>query len=805
MRVSKWRGARPYVAAVLALSGVCSNLAHAAHSADTSADWSLSLSELLRVIQVFNVGTFGCAEVPGDADGFEPGSVLRDCPRHSADFEAPYWQLSLGELLRMIQFYNAGSFGVDCTEPDGYSVISDSADGECPRAAEGEGEGATEGEGVSEGTREGSADGEGVSGGEGGIDGEGASGGEGASEGSGGGEGADEGELPEYDTCAEVCTKTCGAPPPTTNGEGILVTIYNAAKIFPELNLNADTTDIDENGLIDRAHVRLLDSVLKNPDHPMYCCVVNTLNRNVEIARGYVAELQAVPVAQLVVSLIGSANIRNGVAGLATLGERDALLNVIAELQALTDEIPFPDVDRYDLTQAPYLAAAGDLDRDGICNLAEYNATVFNGVADFDAFVAAANDPRIRPEDAVCAPCPIVLPYEGEIEGAFEGGFEGSTDGEGEAEADEFPGCPALCEPDYAQGCDPDQAPVVDQYFAGPGTTDVTFIAFGDAETGFVGLDTMSTRANITAMNSVEGKLRWEPTPFGIDAPVDNVRGVVMAGDITRDGRDGRYNTENSVGEFMALYGLCGTRELHFPIYEGYGNHDYFVYDHVGYRLTESHPVADSVALRNPYRPGLTKVAPDLDGHYSWDWDNVHFVQVNLAPTNTQVDTGVPGDRDPRGALDFLIEDLEENVKGTHKRVIVISHYGFYSNWDFASWWTRAEAEAYADAISEYDVIAHIHGHAHQTGIYTWNGLNVFNVGSPYHNVPSWNPDGRGHFAIFRVTDDYLYVGDASWNALDPVNDIQFPDNWWSKIALKPIPQEGEGGADGEGQPGGEG
>src|SRR5690606_14420857 len=129
---------------------------------------------------------------------------------------------------------------------------------------------------------------------------------------------------------------------------------------------------------------------------------------------------------------------------------------------------------------------------------------------------------------------------------------------------------------------------------------------------------------------------------------------------------------------------------------------------------------ADSVALRNPYRPGLTEIAPDLDGHYSWDWDNVHFVQVNLAPTHTAEDTGVPGDRDPPGALTFLKNDLEEHVQGTNKRVVVISHYGFYAGWDFASWWTGAEALEYAEAIAEYDVIAHIHGHAHQTRIYTW-------------------------------------------------------------------------------------
>jgi cytolysin (calcineurin-like family phosphatase) len=774
------------------LAGAATAPAHAAHSADTGRDWNISLSELLRTIQLFNLGDFGCAPESAEGDGFEAGAGNRACPRHSGDYELPYWHFGLGELLRIIQFFNAGAYGVDCAQQDGFSLASQQTEGECPRGSEGEG--SPEGEGAVEGEphAEGAQDGEGQL--------------EGATEGDGEPEGEGEGESPVYDSCAPPCNAVCEGAPPTTNGEGILVSIYNAAAVFPALDLDADTTDIDENGLIDRAHIRMLDSVLKNPEHPAYCCVVNTLRFNATVAQGYVTQLQAVPVAQLVLTLIGTANIRNGVAGLATIGERDALLAVIERLRELDDTIPVPDLDLYDLSQAPYLASWGDLDRDGVCNLAEYEATVFTGIEDFDAFVAAANDPATRPDASACPPCPNAPEGEGEGTNEGEGQSEGEGTGEGEGEGEgavdgegepaEFPGCPALCEPDYAQGCDPNQEPIVPQHFAGENRTDVTFIAFGDAETGFIGVDTLSSRANIAAMNAVEGKLDW--SHFQIDEPVDNVRGVIMAGDITRDGRDGRYNTENSLGEFMGLYGLCGTRELAFPIYEGYGNHDYFVFDHIGYRIPEDHPVADAVALRNPYRPGLTDTAPDLDGHYSWDWDNIHFVQVNLAPTDTAIASDVPGNRDPRGALSFLKNDLETHVKGTSKRVVVISHYGFYASWDFASWWTEAEALEYAEAIAEYDVIAHIHGHAHQTGIYTWNGLDAFNVGSPYHNVPSWNPDGRGHFAIFRITDDYLYAADASWNALDPENDIQFPDNWAIAISLTPMQGEGEGEGAGE-------
>ena len=89
---------------------------HAAHSADSGNDWSISLSELLRTIQLFNLGDFGCAAGDAEADGFEAGGAVRGCERHSGDYEPPYWRFGLGELLRIIQFYNAGGFGVDCSQ-----------------------------------------------------------------------------------------------------------------------------------------------------------------------------------------------------------------------------------------------------------------------------------------------------------------------------------------------------------------------------------------------------------------------------------------------------------------------------------------------------------------------------------------------------------------------------------------------------------------------------------------------------------------------------------------------------------------
>ena len=125
------RRLRAAAAAIFLACAAAAAPGYAVHSADTEMDWSISLSELLRTIQLFNLGEFGCAQAGDDKeDGFEIGAAIRDCGRHSADFQPPYWRLTLSELLRLIQFYNAGGFGVDCTEDDGFSLSSLVTEGE---------------------------------------------------------------------------------------------------------------------------------------------------------------------------------------------------------------------------------------------------------------------------------------------------------------------------------------------------------------------------------------------------------------------------------------------------------------------------------------------------------------------------------------------------------------------------------------------------------------------------------------------------------------------------------------------------
>jgi len=90
------------------------------HSADTNHDFSFSLGELLRVIQIFNYGSYHC-DITGE-DGFGLGQGEQTCSRHSSDYLLPYWSISLPELLRIIQFFNMG----------GYTTCLGTEDNFCP-------------------------------------------------------------------------------------------------------------------------------------------------------------------------------------------------------------------------------------------------------------------------------------------------------------------------------------------------------------------------------------------------------------------------------------------------------------------------------------------------------------------------------------------------------------------------------------------------------------------------------------------------------------------------------------------------
>ncbi len=318
---------------------------------------------------------------------------------------------------------------------------------------------------------------------------------------------------------------------------------------------------------------------------------------------------------------------------------------------------------------------------------------------------------------------------------------------------------------------------------------DVTFFVTGDPQYNLAGsppddVASSNQRAVIAEMNALPG------TPDAFGETVPEPRAVLVAGDLTQNGwweLKNRYlPIEVSAGElnlFQEQWGLTGQDgELRFPVLEGYGNHDtdpdttsynwrlHYCYDVACFPtrgearcgfvpfLTKPGrpctprfgcavgpadlpsgegkcwtPSADSVAWRSPDRVipqdgrnvGLT--SSSAEGHYSWDWDGVHFVNLNEHAGGT-----AEGPRRvyARNSLQFLIGDLGAHVGASGRPVIIMQHFGFDAFSRNGSWWSDAEREALWQAIQGYHVVAFFTGHLHTSWQHnTFHGIDAFTSG----------------------------------------------------------------------------
>lgn len=237
-----------------------------------------------------------------------------------------------------------------------------------------------------------------------------------------------------------------------------------------------------------------------------------------------------------------------------------------------------------------------------------------------------------------------------------------------------------------------------------------------------------ANQTTIDIMNALPGA----PYPPAIGGMVDVPRAVVVVGDLT----------ENTLSEewewFTADYGVNGEGRLKYPVYEGWGNHD-------------SHDnrmfVMDGIYERNKKRKGLINISSN-GYHYSWDWDGVHFIQLNIYPGTGTGDPNSWGN--PADSLPFLIDDLEKYVGSSNKAVVLFMHFSFDS-WMLKNW-QRWEQDAFYDAVKDYNVIAMFGGHGHEFLYGNWRGID-------YYEITASQPveDNKG-FGIIHITNNKLTV-----------------------------------------------
>ena len=235
---------------------------------------------------------------------------------------------------------------------------------------------------------------------------------------------------------------------------------------------------------------------------------------------------------------------------------------------------------------------------------------------------------------------------------------------------------------------------------------DVTFFSWSD--THYLDTDTAG-KEKVNIINNLP--TTDYPASVG-GGKVANPRGVILQGDLINDGGNATLAPAQWVN-WKADFGVNGEGRCKFPAFEGMGNHD----------VNDNLFMYSNIAARNVTRKNLGLIDHiSANGyHYSWDWDGVHFVQLNLFCGNIwdgESDAYGPV-HDPKYSRDFLIQDLQDNVGNSGRPVIVIQHYQPTND----NWWTASAIEKWHKALQDYNVIVILTGHQGGGNNNTWRGI----------------------------------------------------------------------------------
>ncbi len=277
-------------------------------------------------------------------------------------------------------------------------------------------------------------------------------------------------------------------------------------------------------------------------------------------------------------------------------------------------------------------------------------------------------------------------------------------------------------------------------------SADVTFLVTSDCHYDALENEDRNqrNRETLEEMNRIS-TVRW-PEQLGAD-PIDRPRGVLVLGDVIDDGDrllDGKNQGALQWKYFVADFGLDGTDGLlKYPVFEGWGNHD----GPPPGRQRHGFSMQAELRSRNQLRrqKGLIQNVSANGLHYSWDWDGVHFVQLNLYPADKphpEVKYS-PVYHDPQGALSFLREDLQQHVGRSGRPVVLAHHYDLQGT----DWWHDQQRHEYRQAVKPYNVVAVFHGHT-GTDVYRWKDLDVINTGQTENG-----------FFVVQITDNRMRLG----------------------------------------------
>jgi len=279
---------------------------------------------------------------------------------------------------------------------------------------------------------------------------------------------------------------------------------------------------------------------------------------------------------------------------------------------------------------------------------------------------------------------------------------------------------------------------------------DVTFLVTSDSHYDALENEDRNERNRVTIdqMNSI-ADVAW-PAELGGDA-IDAPRGVLLLGEVIDDGdrmKEGKNQTEIQYRYFVNDFGLDGTDgRLKYRVFEGWGNHDGppIGRERFGFSF-QAH-----FKQRNTWRlsEGWIDHLADNGLHYSWNWDGVHFVQLNLYPADRPHPAVrySPEYHDPQGSLPFLKRDLEHHLDAPRQPVILLHHYDLQGS----DWWHDEQRAAYYETVRPYNVVAVFHGHT-GTGLYEWKPENEERRALPVVNTGQT----ENGFFVVQITDERI-------------------------------------------------
>ena len=261
--------------------------------------------------------------------------------------------------------------------------------------------------------------------------------------------------------------------------------------------------------------------------------------------------------------------------------------------------------------------------------------------------------------------------------------------------------------------------------------------------------------------------------PRGVGFPDEAIHvpaAVITTGDNAHDGQS------NELGAYRLLYEQSLiTESINLPVFVGLGNHD------VDNQCQNNNCAQRMFDYEAGHVQGGVRNFDILSDNYSWDWNGVHYIQLNTWAGDTQL--GGSGALHVSG-LAWLSLDLANNVGISNRPVIIFQHFGVdrFSEQvilGLSQWWTPTDRQQFWTAIQGYNVIGMFTGHIHATGMYDFNEtgghLDDFVGGTggedPCNNYNEVTPappqipgcGGRGHFFAIRVTSQFLDVASLEW------------------------------------------